>query len=72
MSRVYLYAIVPAAESPPVDVAGVWPDEPQVRIIRGDTLAACGQRGASGRFPRLVARGRGSLTCWRINASSRP
>lgn len=40
MSRLYLYAIVPAAARPPVDVAGVWPSEPQVRIIRGDTLSA--------------------------------
>ena len=40
MSRIYLYAIVPAAERPPLEVAGVWPPEPQVRIIRGDALAA--------------------------------
>jgi hypothetical protein len=40
MSRIYLYAIVPAAERQPLDVAGVWPSEPQVRSIRGDTLAA--------------------------------
>jgi hypothetical protein len=40
MSRIYLYAIVPAAERPPVEVASVWPGEPQVRIIQGDTLAA--------------------------------
>ena len=40
MNRLYLYAIVPAAERPPFDVAGLWPPEPQVRIIRGDALAA--------------------------------
>lgn len=40
MNRIYLYAIVPGAERPPLDVAGVWPDEPQVRIIRGGALAA--------------------------------
>lgn len=40
MSRIYLYAIVPGAERPPLDVAGVWPGEPQVRIIRGGALAA--------------------------------
>lgn len=40
MSRIYLYAIVPAAERPSFDVAGVWPGEPQVRIIRGEVLAA--------------------------------
>ena len=40
MSRIYLYAIVPAAGRQPLDVAGVWPSEPQVRTIRGDTLAA--------------------------------
>ncbi len=40
MSRVYLYAIVPAAERPPLAVAGVWSGEPQVRIIQGDALAA--------------------------------
>jgi gas vesicle protein GvpL/GvpF len=40
MSRIYIYAIVPAAERLPLDVAGVWPPEPQVRTIRGDALAA--------------------------------
>ena len=40
MNRLYLYAIVPAAERPPFDVSGLWPPEPQVRIIRGDALAA--------------------------------
>lgn len=40
MNRLYLYAIVPAAECPPFDVAGLWPPEPQVRIVRGDALAA--------------------------------
>lgn len=40
MSRIYLYAIVPAAERPPFDVAGVWPADPQVRTIRGGGLAA--------------------------------
>ena len=40
MSRVYLYAIVPAAERGQFDAAGVWPGEPQVRDIRGDALAA--------------------------------
>ena len=40
MSRVYLYAIVPAAERGQFDVAGVWPSEPQVRVIRGGALAA--------------------------------
>lgn len=40
MSRVYLYAVVPAVELPPIDVAGVWPQDPRVRIIRGEALAA--------------------------------
>jgi hypothetical protein len=40
MSRIYIYAIVPAGERQALDVAGVWPAEPQVRTVRGDTLAA--------------------------------
>ena len=40
MSRIYLYAIVPGAEPPPPGVAGVWPDEAQVHVIRGGALAA--------------------------------
>ncbi len=40
MSRIYLYAIVPAAERPPFAAAGMWAAKPQVRTIRGDALAA--------------------------------
>ncbi len=40
MSRIYVYAIVPATERQPFHVAGVWAPEPQVRTIRGDALAA--------------------------------
>jgi hypothetical protein len=40
MSRIYLYAVVPAVERPPFDVDGVWPVEPRVQIIRGEALAA--------------------------------
>jgi hypothetical protein len=40
MSRIYVYAIVPAVERQPFDVSGVWPAEPQVRTIRGNALAA--------------------------------
>ena len=40
MSRICLYAIVPGAEPPPPGVAGVWPDEAQVHVIRGGGLAA--------------------------------
>jgi len=40
MSRIYVYAIVPAAGRQMFDGAGVWAPEPQVRIIRGDALAA--------------------------------
>jgi hypothetical protein len=40
MSRIYVYAVVPAVERQRFDVAGVWPAEPQVRTIRGNALAA--------------------------------
>ena len=40
MSRIYLYAVIPATEEAPFAVAGVWPPEPQVRIVRGEALAA--------------------------------
>jgi hypothetical protein len=40
MSRIYLYAIVPAAERPAFDIAGLWPPEPRVWTICGDALAA--------------------------------
>lgn len=40
MSRIYIYAVVPTAERQPLEVAGVWPPEPQVRTIRGDALSA--------------------------------
>ena len=40
MSRIYLYAIVPAAERSPFDAAGVWRGDPRVRTICADALAA--------------------------------
>ncbi len=40
MSRIYLYAIVPAGARPPADAVGVRADEPQVWMIRGNALAA--------------------------------
>ena len=46
MSRVYFYAIMPAAPAAPAalprafDVAGLWPADPQVRTITGGALAA--------------------------------
>lgn len=40
MSRIYLYAVIPGDARPALDVAGVWPETPRVRTIRGDALAA--------------------------------
>jgi len=40
MSRIYVYAIIPAGKRELLDVAGLWPADPQVRTIDGNGLAA--------------------------------
>jgi hypothetical protein len=40
MSRIYLYAIMPAGARTPIDADGIWSEERQVRTVPGGPLAA--------------------------------
>ena len=61
MSRLYLYAIVPAAERPPFEVAGCGRPSRRCAIIRGDALAAVVSAAPPTDFRALSREDAGSL-----------